>query len=414
MFGFLRLKSCGLTPGDRLLYRAHFCAVCHAMAEFGGRWTSLLTNYDVTFWLILQSALESEDPPEVERASCTALPPRRVRVQPLSPRARRALAALNLVLVDSKLEDDEVDGEAWKAGLARRALKSPTGRARQTLEELGFPLAALTGLSARQNALESRGERCLESLAEPSASAMGEVFAFIATLCRRPEHEPALRCLGGSLGRYLYLWDALCDREADLRKGRFNALGGVYDPACLRRVLQRLLSEVGQVLDSLPLRDRAPIARQLLGSLRSRLSRELPGPELWPCVPGRRSTAGENVRTTDCDCNDCSGCDCGGCEGCGGDGCNLGECCGCGGGDERKCGCSCCDCCDCCDCCCWVDLSRRPRPRSRLREFFQCFGRSSPAPWHQPKPWHCLCCDSANEEGSTVCKACGASRPPGG
>ena len=115
MFGFLKLKSCGLTPQEQQIYRSHFCGVCHAMTEFGGRVSSLLTNYDITFWLLLCSALDSGLPTAPQSLPCTAPPFRKVAVKPLSPRVAKTMASLNLLLVDSKVADDRQDGEKLKA-----------------------------------------------------------------------------------------------------------------------------------------------------------------------------------------------------------------------------------------------------------------------------------------------------------
>lgn len=58
MFGFLRVPDRGLGPAEKLLYQSHFCAVCHSLHAETGRLSSLLTNYDITFWTLLGTALE--------------------------------------------------------------------------------------------------------------------------------------------------------------------------------------------------------------------------------------------------------------------------------------------------------------------------------------------------------------------
>ena len=115
MFGFLKLKACRISSEDKALYGSHFCSVCHAMTRFGGRVSSLLTNYDITFWFMLQSALDSKPVLVAEKKPCTVAPFRAVSVKPIDNQVSQTLAALNLVLVGSKIEDDEQDGERWKA-----------------------------------------------------------------------------------------------------------------------------------------------------------------------------------------------------------------------------------------------------------------------------------------------------------
>src|SRR5262245_30976180 len=58
VFGAFGIPRRCLEGEERELYQAHFCGLCHALAEFGGKTSSLLTNYDLTFWLIVLGALE--------------------------------------------------------------------------------------------------------------------------------------------------------------------------------------------------------------------------------------------------------------------------------------------------------------------------------------------------------------------
>lgn len=387
MFGFLKLKSCGLTPQEKLIYRSHFCSVCHAMTNFGGRVSSLLTNYDITFWLLLQSALDSKPATAIEKKPCTAVPFQKVSVRPLSSEVSQIMAALNLTLVGAKVEDDVADGEFLKPMAAKALFGKNIKKARAYLESLHFPLEQLTGLPQAQALAETAETATLESLSEPTANSLGEVFATIARLHSIPETEEAVREFGRNLGAYLYLWDALTDLEADLKNGSFNAISKVYDGdprrAEIREFLSQKLKLLKEILDSLALGPEGKLCYQLLGSLNSRLCEKLPLPKTCSKHPLRSRLAKAGiVRTADCcecgdccevdccecgSCVDCNCCDCNPCDSPGDHCCSL-SCCGCDGCCSSGSS-SCCDsddnssCCffDCCCCCCCDNSGSRSR-----------------------------------------------------
>ena len=380
MFGFLKLKSCGLSPQEKLIYRSHFCSVCHAMTQFGGRVSSLLTNYDITFWLLLQSAFDSKPASEIERRPCTALPFQKVSVRPLSQEVAQVMAALNLTLVGAKVDDDVADGEVLKPMAAKALFGKNIKKARTYLESIDFPLEQLTGLPAAQALVERADVASIESLSEPTANSLGEVFAAIATIHKVPEAQGTLREFGRNLGTYLYLWDALTDLEADQKSGNFNAIVKVYEGDHKRRPIRDFLAArlraLREILDTLALGPEGKLCYQLLNSLQSKLSEKLPRPKNCSAqtVRPRLAKAGM-VRTTDCcdcgaccevdccecgTCVDCNCCDCNPCDGPGEHCCSL-NCCDCTGccGTESSCGCGdsggssgCCGMDICCCCCC--------------------------------------------------------------
>ena len=344
MFGFLKLKSCGLTPQEQQIYRSHFCGVCHAMTEFGGRVSSLLTNYDITFWLLLCSALDSGLPTAPQSLPCTALPFRKVAVKPLSPKVAQTMASLNLLLVDSKVADDRQDGERLKAGVAKALFGKRFDKARAYLRETGFPLEKVLELPERQAEAEARESPTMADLCLPTESTLGEIFAALADLQKKPELEKPLRAFGESLGGYLYLWDALSDRESDKKKKRFNALESTaVGKAKLRAELDSRLQRMKKILDSFALGPEGKLCYSLLNSLASQLQAELPGPRLAATpTPRKRLAKAGMVHTQDCCEIDC--CECGSCCDC-----NL---CDCSPGDgEHCCEFNCCDGLTACICC---------------------------------------------------------------
>ncbi len=370
MFGFLKLQNCSLSDEERLIYRSHFCAVCHAMTDFGGRVSSLLTNYDMTFWLLLCSALDSGQREEPESLPCTAVPFRKVKVRPLPPRTAQTMSALNLLLIQSKVKDDEIDGESFKAGVARALYSKKFDKAQAFLEEQGFAIEAVTGLPQAQSRAEKASAPTLESLAAPTSYTLGEIFVAIAPLLGKEPLTDSLRSFGSSLGGFLYLWDALCDLEVDRKKGCFNAIlaAAPLGEKEVETFLYERLDEIDDVLCSLALGPEGSLCHKLSLSLRKKVSSKYPRSECCkPRSPRRRlAKAGFLVHKQDCcDCEvDC--CDCGCCD------CNLCNCDPCGTDHDQCCEFNCCDISSCC-CCCLGDGGGSTRTRTCiLDDFMDC------------------------------------------
>ena len=230
MFGFLRLKKHGLSARDERLYRASYCGTCHGLRECMGLPSTLLTSYDATFLHVIWAALEAHVHPitQVEERRCTVMPLRRVPVQPLSSASRDGLSALAVSVVAAKLRDDVEDerGLAQRIGLA--LLRSRAEKAERILGEQQFPLPLLRTLGSRQQAVERDPRATLHELALPTAELMAGVFAHAGRVVGLPSLAGSLETLGGSLGRFLYAWDALHDRDRDRKRGTFNALQAVF------------------------------------------------------------------------------------------------------------------------------------------------------------------------------------------
>lgn len=306
------------------------------MHGFGGRWSSVATNYDITLWLALGQALDPVSR-ELVRRPCTALPLQKVNVYQLDTKVAATAAALNLALIGAKIQDNVDDGSSlWK--LADSAFGSSRAKAQSYLAENGFPVEIIGSLSEVQAEVEASAGPTLESLCTPTAKMMAAAFAHLGELLARPELSQDLARFGTSVGRFVYVWDAALDREQDQRKGQFNALDATETGDSLARaVLSQQLDDIQSGLERLPLLRQETLFRQLLSSLRSKVEKKFP-----LAVVGRPSRMEASkaafLKTQDCDCCEfgCSGC----CEvdfcPCGNDGCGV----------------KCCQCCDCCDVCC--------------------------------------------------------------
>jgi hypothetical protein len=296
VYGNLRWPAGAAEDAARRLHHAQLCAACHAMHEFSGRSSALLTNHDQTLLVLVLAGLAPPQEP-VPRA-CTALPFRTVAVQPLPAAVRAYVAAGNLVLADRKLQDDVDDGGGVLPRLGRWWLRRSVQRAEQRLRALGFPVAWTETLAARQRACEREARAAaaagavpqLEALAAPTADLLAQVFGHGAQLVARADAVAAAVAFGRAVGTAVYTADALFDHGVDARRGHFNAVAVLAQRVGLPAAVQQAADVVAAAVQQarVAFADRLPpanarIVDETLQALRARA--DVAATKLLPAAP---------------------------------------------------------------------------------------------------------------------------------
>ena len=89
---------------------------------------------------------------------------------------------------------------------------------------------------------------------------LGELF-----VCRQDPWGSALRRMGASIGKFVYLMDAVVDYEDDVKSGSYNPLvAGGIDPNVAREPLLAFIGEAVQAFERLPLEQDIHILRSVL------------------------------------------------------------------------------------------------------------------------------------------------------
>lgn len=237
-----------------------------------GRVASLATSYDIAFLHRVLAALEGA---KVRVLPCTALPFKSVSVSQLSEAGESWIAAVNLLLLQAKCQDDVLDEGSWKGRVGLRLLSPRMEWAVSQVEQSGFPAAKILALPQEQSLAEALSLTSLDALALPTSKMLGEVFGHLGKLTDRPDAVAPLRHLGQAIGAMAYLKDAADDRVRDQRRGRFNALdaAGVaadhstHIAALMRREMRRAdlaLEALGPAVASL-----RPVLSELAGQAKS-------------------------------------------------------------------------------------------------------------------------------------------------
>jgi len=230
MYGWLALDP-------RFGKRAFATAECGLCAHFGARFrtrTRWLAGTDPTLLVMLLDGLAA-DAPEVVRVRCPLtlkLTTRRALDPTWAP--LEAVAELQLVLAGEKLLDDRVDRDGWLSRVASSLLERDIAAAAASLEARGFPLETLRAALRSQSGLERDARAGLDQLAEPTARGLGLIAGWLGQVIGAD--APPLERLGASLGRLLYVVDALHDLRRDRAGGRFNPIDHVLGHLSPRRL----------------------------------------------------------------------------------------------------------------------------------------------------------------------------------
>ena len=232
MFGYICVNRPELKVREYEIYRGYYCGLCYELYHRFGPKGQLLLNYDMTFLAML---LDSVYEPRVVTGKGRCLPHPAVPHREIRTKYTSYAADMTILLAWHKAKDDWTDERSAAGAGLRLVLAREYRRLRRKYPRQA---AALEQQIAALGALEASGEENPEKTAECSGRFLAEIF-----VCREDMWARRLREMGYFLGRFIYLMDALEDREKDKKKGRFNGLEGLYrkDPEGFGEACEELL-----------------------------------------------------------------------------------------------------------------------------------------------------------------------------
>ena len=261
MFGYIAPRLDLLEENQHSRYRAFYCGICRETGNLSGRIGRLLLSHDMTFLAILLNSLfEPEETCVYMRCGFHPVYPKEMKTGKIIHYA----AAMNLILMDFKCEDQVRDDHSRVGQLERKMIHS-------AVESLSkeYPLQ----YSEIQNALislwkeEQSGKPDPDRLCNLSGKMLGTVFA---PEWSDPFWIPILRGLGEGLGRFIYWMDAWDDLELDHRKKHVNPLDCLNASNerdfFVKDSLEVLISEATAYFEALPLEKDLDLLRNVLYS----------------------------------------------------------------------------------------------------------------------------------------------------
>lgn len=211
MFGYILVNEQELKIKEFVRYRSYYCGLCEALRDTAGVKGGMTLSYDLTFLVILLSALYEPETDYHEK---------RCVVHPLMKHPMRRnevsdyVADMNLLLSYFKGRDDWAD-ERKLAGKATGTLL------KKKVKEIRNRYPEKTALIAKRmrsiGECEKRQEKNPDIPAGLFGDILGTIFAWKDDIWKEDLYE-----LGFYLGKYIYLLDAWDDREKDSKSGNYN------------------------------------------------------------------------------------------------------------------------------------------------------------------------------------------------
>lgn len=217
MFGYIRAAQPELKVRELETYKAVYCSLCRRLGKSYGLLSRFTLSYDFTFLALLQLGLTPECD-GFERKRCAFNPFKKCNYCK-NGKALEMPSAAAMIMLYYKLTDDIADERGIKR-LGYRLLRPLFSSAHKKAAK-AFPQLEKTvsDYIAAQNRLELEGCSELDRAADPTATALSEIFALCGSDAAQ---KRVLERLGYCLGRYIYILDAVCDLDADIKTGSYN------------------------------------------------------------------------------------------------------------------------------------------------------------------------------------------------
>lgn len=258
MFGYVVADQANLKPEELERYRSAYCGLCRSIGRRHGQAARLVLTYDMTFLsLLLDSLYEPEETAGSGRCVSHPVKPRPWRSTAFTDYA----ADLNVALAYYNCLDDWQDDRDLPKLAAAKALE---GQYREISRQWPKQCAAIEDGLIRLSQLERAKSPNLDG----ASRCFGDLMAALFTV-REDHWTPVLQAVGRNLGQFIYLMDAVLDREADDRKGRYNpisAFEAAYGPVDAPQALTMLIGDCTLAFEQLPLEQDLGLLRNILYS----------------------------------------------------------------------------------------------------------------------------------------------------
>ena len=256
MFGYVRPNLQDMPEAVQARYRAHYCGLCHAIGARHGQLARMALTFDLTYLTVFLGSLYEPEEASGE-GKCITHP---VKAHHWARSKVTDYAAdMTIALTYHKLLDDWQDDHNLAAKGASAWLKKAYGKVSadypRQCQVIERTLRDLAEVEKRRDPSPDAAARCFGEL-------MAELFVM-----EEDYWAHALRAFGYSLGRYIYMLDATCDYDKDVKSGSYNpVLLMEKKPADMRDTLELLLGDASAAFEKLPLVQDEEILRNILYS----------------------------------------------------------------------------------------------------------------------------------------------------
>ncbi len=218
MFGYVKPDKPELKIKEFESYKAVYCSVCKTLGKQYGVLSRLMLTYDATFYCMLLKAVVQEKPDCANAGRCRFNPLKKCNYISEDD-ILKAAAGLTVIMFYYKLKDNIGDSNIFKKLIFLIAYPYVKIKFKKALKNYSFFNDIISVSVEEQKKAESNPECSVDMACDPSAKALGEIFAY--NISDRNTAKILYR-LGYCLGRWVYLTDAYDDLESDIKNKGFN------------------------------------------------------------------------------------------------------------------------------------------------------------------------------------------------
>lgn len=259
MFGYVVMNKPEIRFKDFDLYRSFYCGLCRELREKYGISGQITLTYDMTFVVVLLSALY-EPPTQKGTTRCVIHP---VCRQPVRKNAATEYGAdMNVLLTYYKCMDDWEDEKKFAALGYGKILQRKNNRLSSRYPEKAEKIRKLL---EKLSQMEKAGETDIDKMSGCFGQIMEEIFAW-----KKDAWEDSLRRMGFYLGKFIYILDAYDDVEKDVKNGNYNPFAEKYImkgfDEQVRQLLIMMMAQTCREFEKLPIIKYTDILRNILYS----------------------------------------------------------------------------------------------------------------------------------------------------
>ena len=228
MFGYVTAHKDLLRVCDYNIFRGYYCGLCKTLGKQFHQITRLGLSYDMTFLAVLISSL-SEETIDLKRECCIAHPLSR-RPVIKEDNGISYSADMSVLLTYYKLKDDWADEKSLKS-LARVFYILPVKKVQKHYPR---QVSVIKEQLTKLHQLEKETCNQPDAVADCFGKLLSEIFD-------KDGNNRPLSMLGYHIGRLIYLTDAYCDLEQDLKKKCYNPFLSLYKNDVTKEALKEQL-----------------------------------------------------------------------------------------------------------------------------------------------------------------------------
>ena len=227
MFGYVTPLKPELKIREYESFKSYYCGICMHIKDNFGNIPRMSLNYDMTFLGLLLDGLHKEEM-ELKIQRCIAHPLKK-KPMIINNKALAYAAAMNVSLVYYKLLDDVADDKSIKSKVSSMILSSYKSKFNRNVTMINDIIEEnLKKLSYLE--VEKKFSS-IDEIAHPFSEIVGKILNLYPEKFEGDSEEVRgnLYELGYSLGKWIYLIDALDDLKEDMEKNKFNPIDYLYN-----------------------------------------------------------------------------------------------------------------------------------------------------------------------------------------